>query len=206
MHVFYLCFTSQSDTLYQISPTDSVGPLICCISCRCSRLTCHKTFTLLPRTTRLNPCSQRTQRTRGGGSGGWVGGAPQHRFEVQQLKRKDLSNWDDGPNVEREGGSVRGTGKAVHTESFGPPRDTIKSKAFLVRVTKTQQGYQQLSLPSQGKGSSRHVAVCSPTPPTHGPLAADKQPHANHFHPSGPKTLQSLQSLQLNSNLKVTSN
>lgn len=100
--------------------------------------------------------------------------APQHRFEVEQLKRKDLSNWDDGPNVEREGGSVRGTGKAVHTESFGPPRDAIKSKAFLVRVTKTQQVYRQHSLPSQGKSSSWHEAVCSPTPPTHGPLAADK--------------------------------
>lgn len=77
----------------------------------------------------------REPRGLGGG-----GGAPQHRFEVEQLKRKDLSNWDDGPNAEREGGSVRGTGKAVHTESFGPPRDTIKRKAFLVRVTKTQQG------------------------------------------------------------------
>lgn len=91
---------------------------------------------------------------------------------MEQLKRKDLSNWDDGPNVERGGGSVRGTGKAVHTESFGPPRDTIKSKAFLVRVTKTQQGSQQRSPPSQGK-SARHVrkervAVCSTTPPTHG--------------------------------------
>lgn len=75
------------------------------------------------------------------------GGVAQHCFEVEQLKRKDLSNWDDGPNVEREGGSARGTGKAVHTESSGPPRDTIKSKAFSVRVTKTQPGYQQPSEP-----------------------------------------------------------
>lgn len=59
-----------------------------------------------------------------------------------------------------------------------------------MRVTKTQQRYQQCSLPSQGKSSLPHtqrglgVLSLFADSPTHRPLWADEQPHDNHFHPS----------------------
>lgn len=37
----------------------------------------------------------------GGGSPGGSGGASQHGFEVERLKRKDLSKWDDGDTAGR---------------------------------------------------------------------------------------------------------
>lgn len=87
----------------------------------------HHTFTLLPRATRLflPPAPHHICKE----PGAW--GASQHCFEVERLKGKDLSNWDDGAKVGRGGGSVRGTEKAVNTESLGSPRDIIKNKAFL---------------------------------------------------------------------------
>lgn len=60
--------------------------------------------------------------------GAW--GASQRRFEVERLKRKDLSNWDDGAKVGRGGGSVRGTGKAVNTESMGPRGIQLRARLF----------------------------------------------------------------------------
>lgn len=47
-------------------------------------------------------------------------GASQHCFEVERLKRKDLSNWDDVGAAGRGGRSLWGTGEAVNTESWEP--------------------------------------------------------------------------------------
>ena len=47
-----------------------------------------------------------------------------------RLKRKDLSNWDDGAKVGGGGGSVRGTGRAVNTESFGPHGIQLGARFF----------------------------------------------------------------------------
>ncbi len=57
-------------------------------------------------------------------------GASQRRFEVERLKRKDLSKWVDGAKVGRGGGSVRRTGKAVNTESFGPHGIQLRARLF----------------------------------------------------------------------------
>lgn len=92
-----------------------------CLSNLTSRLVHHHVFTQLPRATRLTPLSR-------GNQGPW--GASQHRFEVERLKRKDLSNWDDEAKVGRGGGSVRGTGKAVNTERLGTHGIQLRARLF----------------------------------------------------------------------------
>lgn len=95
-----------------------------CLSNLTSRLLQHHTFALLPRPRRLAPLlSQRSKE-----EGAW--GASQHGFEVGRLKRKDLSNWDDGAKVGRGGGSEQGTGKAENTESSGPRGIQLRARLF----------------------------------------------------------------------------
>lgn len=124
--------------------------------------------------------------------GAW--GASQHCFEVERLKGKDLSNWDDGAKVGRGGGSVRGTGKAVNTESLGSPRDIIKSKAFLWGLKKQSKDTSSTAFQAKVRVhyyirrrvrgwlfKSRWFVYWH----THlRALRADEQPHDNHFHPS----------------------
>lgn len=57
-------------------------------------------------------------------------GVAQQHFEVGRLKRKDLSNLDDGAEVGRRGGSVWGTRMAVNTESLGPRGTQLRARLF----------------------------------------------------------------------------
>lgn len=56
-------------------------------------------------------------------------GASQHGFEVERLKRKDLSKWDDGDTAGRRRRISTRDGEACEYWTPGPPRDIIKKKA-----------------------------------------------------------------------------
>lgn len=50
--------------------------------------------------------------------GAW--GASQRRFEVERLKRKDLSNWDDGVRLEEGEDQFEGQERLWILRAWGP--------------------------------------------------------------------------------------